>query len=123
MTMNIIMAVKSLYQKTVLVLTIMLRIVRYSMDENLDHKIGIYCNLIGPLAELRHSAFSCKKVPRYFGKFRHQSNVRIIQYDWLIVLYIFIPLVRIASFLIIKTVVSRKNSLMSTHLWFVHLLN
>ena len=26
----------------------------------------------------------------------------IIQYDWLIVLYIFIPLVRIASFLIVK---------------------
>ena len=28
--------------------------------------------------------------------------MRIIQYDWLIVLYIFIPLVRIVSFLIVK---------------------
>ena len=72
------------------------------MDENLDHKIGIYCNLIGPLAALRHCAFLCQKVLRYFGKVRHKSNVRIIQYDWLIVLYIFIPLVRIASFLIVK---------------------
>ena len=58
--------------------------------------------MIGPLAELRHSAFLCKKVLRYFGKVRHKSNVRIIQYDWLILIYIFIPLVRIASFLIVK---------------------
>ena len=49
--------------------------------------------------------------------------MRIIQYDWLIVLYISFPLVRIASFLIVKTVVSGKNSLMSTHFWFVHLPN
>ena len=58
----------------------------YCMDEVPDHKVGIYCNVIGPLAKLRHSAFSCKKVLRYFGKVRHQSNVRIIKYDWLIVL-------------------------------------
>ena len=70
----------------------------YCMYEVPDHKVGIYCNVIGPLAELRHSAFSCKNVLRYFGKVRHQSNVRIIKYDWLIVLYIFIPFVRIASF-------------------------
>ena len=56
------------------------------MNEIPDHKVGIYCNVIGPLAELRHSAFSCKKVLRYFGKVRHQSNVRIIKYDWLTVL-------------------------------------
>ena len=56
------------------------------MDEAPDHKVGIYCNVIGPLSELRHSAFSYKKVLRYFGKVRHQSNVRIIKYDWLIVL-------------------------------------
>ena len=91
----------------------------YYLYEIPDHKVGIYCNVIGPLAALRHCAFSCKKVLRYFGNFWHQSNVRIIKYNLLIVLYIFIPLVRIASFLIIKTVVSRKNSLMSTHLWFV----
>ena len=58
----------------------------YCMYEVPDHKVGIYCNVIGPLAELHHSAFSCKKVLRYFGKVRHQSNVRIIKYDWLIVL-------------------------------------
>ena len=58
----------------------------YCKDENLDHKIGIYCNLIGPLAALRHCAFSCKNVLRYVGKVRHQSIVHIIQYDWLIVL-------------------------------------
>ena len=34
----------------------------------------------------------------------------IKRYDWLIALYIFIPLVRNRSFLIIKTVVSGKNS-------------
>ena len=34
----------------------------------------------------------------------------IIRYDWLIVLYLFISLVRNASFLIINTVVSWKNS-------------
>ena len=53
----------------------------------------------GPIVR---SAFSCKTVLRYFGKVRHKSNVRVIQYDWLIVLYNFIPLVRIASFLIVK---------------------
>ena len=74
----------------------------YCKYEIPDHKVGIYCNVIGPLAALRHCAFLCKKVLRYFGKVWHQSNVRIIHYDWLIVLYIFIPLVRIASFLIIK---------------------
>ena len=57
-----------------------------SMYEIPDHKVGIYCNVIGPLDELRHSAFSCKKVLIYFGKVRHQSNVHIIKYDWLIVL-------------------------------------
>ena len=75
----------------------------YSMYEIPDHKVGIYCNVIGPLAALRHCTCLCKKVLRYFGKVRHQSNVRIIHYDWLILLYIFIPLVRIASFLIIKS--------------------
>ena len=50
----------------------------YCKYEIPDHKVGIYCNVIGPLAELRHSAFSCKKVLRYFGKVQHQSNVRII---------------------------------------------
>ena len=35
--------------------------------------------------------------------------MRIKQYDWLIVLYIFIPLVRIASFLIIKNSCVRKE--------------
>ena len=43
-----------------------------------------------------------QKILRYFAKVRRESNVCIIQYDWLIVLYIFIPLVRITSFLIVK---------------------
>ena len=38
----------------------------YCKYEIPDHKVGIYCNGIGPLAESRHSAFSCKKVLRYF---------------------------------------------------------
>ena len=71
---------------------------RYCKYEIPDHKVGMYFNVIILLAELRRSAFSCKKVRRYFGKVRHQSILRIIQYDWLIVLYIVIPLVRIASF-------------------------
>ena len=50
---------------------------------------------------LKFISFS-EKFLRYFDKVRHKSNVRIIQYYWLIVLYIFIPLVRIASFLIVK---------------------
>ena len=67
------------------------------------------------------------------------SNVCIIRFDWLIALYLFISLVRSASFLIVKKVVSGKKSVMSTnhcartsfwwvcpcapHLWFVHLPN
>ena len=35
--------------------------------------------------------------------------MRIIQYDWLIVLYNFIPLVRIASFLIVKNIGVREE--------------
>ena len=62
-----------------------------------------------------------------------------IRYDWLIAIYLFISLVRNASFLIIKTVVSGKKSAMSTNhcartscwwvracapqLWFLHLPN
>ena len=40
----------------------------YCKYEIPDHKVGINYNVIGPLAELRHSALSCKKVLRYFGK-------------------------------------------------------
>ena len=63
----------------------------------------------------------------------------IIRFDWLVALYLFISLVRNASFLIVKTVVSGKKSVMSTnhcvrtycwwvracapHFWFVHLPN
>ena len=65
--------------------------------------------------------------------------MRILWFNWLICLYLFISLVRNASFLIVKTVVSGKNSVMSKnhcartyfwwvyacapHLWFVHLPN
>ena len=63
----------------------------------------------------------------------------IIRFDWLIALYLFISLDCNASFLIVKTVVSGKKSVMSTthcvrtsfwwvracapYLWFVHLPN
>ena len=63
---------------------------------------GIYCNLIGPLDQSSELNFKGKNVPRCFGKVRRKSNVCIIQYDWLIALYLFIPLVCIASFLIVK---------------------
>ena len=45
----------------------------YCKYEIPDHKGGIYCNVIVPLAELRHSAFSCKKVLRYFCQNRRTS--------------------------------------------------
>ena len=38
----------------------------YCKDENLDHKIGIYCNLIGPLATLHHCAFFVQKGSEIF---------------------------------------------------------
>ena len=58
--------------------------------------------MIGLLARFVRAVFSCQNVLRYCGKVRRNSNVCIIQYDWLIVIYIFIPLVRIASFLIVE---------------------
>ena len=95
--------------------------------------------MIGPLAKLVRASNSFKIIPRYFGKVRRKSNVCIIQFDWLIVLCIFISLVHNASFIIVKTVVSGKKSVMSTnhfartscwwvracapHLWFVQLPN
>ena len=85
------------------------------------------------------TAFSCKNVLRYFGKVWHKSNVCIIQYYWLIAIYLSIWLVCNAGFLTVNTVVSGKKSVMSTnkcartscwlvracapHLWFVHLPN
>ena len=65
--------------------------------------------------------------------------MRILRFNWLICLYLFMSLLRIASFLIVKTVVSGKNSVMSKnhcartscwwffacapHICFVHLPN
>ena len=65
--------------------------------------------------------------------------MRILRFNWLICLYIFMSLVRNANFLIVKTVVSGKKSVMPTnhcvrkyfwcvracapHLWFMHLPN
>ena len=95
--------------------------------------------MIGPLAKFVRASNSFKIVLRYFGKILRKSNVSIIRFDWLIALYIFISLVRNASFRIVKTVVSGKKSVISTkhcartscwwvcacapHLWFVHLPN
>ena len=85
------------------------------------------------------TAFSCKNVLRYFDKVQRKSNVCIIRFDWLISLHLFISLFHNTIILIVKTVVSGKNSMMSTnhcarsscwwvcafapHLWFVHLPN
>ena len=55
------------------------------------------------------TAFSCKNVLRYFGKVQRNSNVCIIRFDWLIALYLFIPLVCNASFLIEKKVCQGKT--------------
>ena len=58
--------------------------------------------MIGPLAKFVTASNSFKIVLRYFGKVYRKSNVCIIQFDWLIALYIFISLVCNASFLIVK---------------------
>ena len=39
------------------------------MDEVPDHKVGIYCNVIGPLAALRHMHFRAK----YLRTFLHEN--------------------------------------------------
>ena len=69
--------------------------------------------MIGPLAEFVTASNSFKIVQRYFGKVLGKSNVRILRFDWLRGVYLFISLVRNASFLIVKTVVSGKKSVMS----------
>ena len=55
------------------------------------------------------TTFLCKNVPRYFGKFQRKSNVCIIQYDWVIALYIFILLVRNENFIIVKNIGVREE--------------
>ena len=88
---------------------------------------------------ITRTAFQCKNVLRYFGKVQLKPNICILRFDWLIALYIFFLLVLNASLLIVKKVVSGKNSAMSKnhcertscgrvrsyapHLWFVHLPN
>ena len=52
---------------------ILLQYMYYCPYEIPDHKVGIYCNLIGPLAALRHYAFSCKNDLRYFCQNRRTS--------------------------------------------------
>ena len=71
--------------------------------------------MIGPLAKFFRASNSFKTVLRYFGKVQCKSNVCMVRFDWLIALYIFISLVRNASFLIVKTVVSGKKSVISTN--------
>ena len=41
----------------------------YCMDEVPDHKVGIYCNVIGPLAKLRHMHFRAKRFEDILVKF------------------------------------------------------
>ena len=95
--------------------------------------------MIGPLAKFVRASNMVKIVQRYFGKVWHESNMCIIQFDWLVALYIFTLLPRNTSLLIVNTVVSGKKSVMSTnhfartsfwwvracahHLWFVYISN
>ena len=58
--------------------------------------------MIGLLTKFVRASKSFKIILRYFGKVRCKSNMCIIRYDWLISIYLFISLVCIASFLIVK---------------------
>ena len=58
--------------------------------------------MIGPLAEFVTASNLFKIVLRYFVKVQVKSNVRILRFNWLICLYLFMSLVCIASFLIVK---------------------
>ena len=98
-----------------------------------------YSCMIGPLSKIIRTLNSFKNVLRYFGNVWRESGLYILWFDWLIALYLFTPLPHNASFLIVKKVVSEKNSIMSTNhcaktsfwractcasnRWFVHLPN
>ena len=71
--------------------------------------------MIGPLARFVRASNPFKTFLRCFGKVRRKSNVCIIRFEWLIALYIFTLLPRNASFIIVKTVVLGKISVMSTN--------
>ena len=58
--------------------------------------------MIGPLDQFVTASNSFKIVQRYFGKVSRKSNVRILRFNWLIGLYLFLSLVCNASFLIVK---------------------
>ena len=58
--------------------------------------------MIGPLAKFVTASNSFKIVQRYFGKVKRKSNVYILRFNWLIGIYLFMSLVRNASFLIVK---------------------
>ena len=58
--------------------------------------------MIGPLAKFVTVSNLFKIILRYFGNVSCKSNVCILQFNWLICLYLFMSLVRSASFLIVK---------------------
>ena len=58
--------------------------------------------MIGPLAQIIRTTNSFQNVLSYFCKVRRKSNLCILQFDWLIVLYLFTTLTCNASFLIVK---------------------
>ena len=66
--------------------------------------------MIGPLAEFVTASNSFKIVQSYFGKVYRKSNVCIIQFNWLIGIYLVLSLVRNASFLIVKSSCVRGRS-------------
>ena len=58
--------------------------------------------MIGPLAKIIITLNLYKTFLRYFGKVWRKLNLCILSFYWLIALYIFTPLPRNASFLIVK---------------------
>ena len=72
---------------------------KFEIDSNFYAK---YSNMIGLLAKIIRTSNSFKNVLRYFGKVWRKLNLCILWFDWLIALYIFTPLPRNASFLIVK---------------------
>ena len=72
------------------------------MDEKSDHKVA-YTIIWLVRYTNHHNWIFVQNILIYFGKVWRKSNVSIIQYDWLIALYIFISLVSNMSCLIIKS--------------------
>ena len=65
--------------------------------------------MIGPLTKIFRASNLFKFFLRYFGKVRRKSNMWIIQFYWLIALYLFTLLPHNMSFLIVKNCCVREE--------------